>query len=124
MCRFRPGGATLLKLLLYIYCTFANKNLPVPMDSMDALAEDHINDVMSNAVALVTGLIAYWYKNWWIDPSGAILISVIIIYRWYDIILDQVKVWNDNRLTPRIQYNRFYCFDIRKLWDTPRRRIL
>jgi divalent metal cation (Fe/Co/Zn/Cd) transporter len=64
---------------------------------MDALAEDHLNDVMSNGVALVTASIAFRYENWWVDPAGAILISAIIIYRWYDIILDQVKVWIRNK---------------------------
>ena len=84
---------TVLKFLLYIYCTYANQRLSMPMDSMDALAEDHLNDVMSNSVAIVTAAIAVKYKNmWWIDPVGAILISAIIIYRWYDVILDQVKV--------------------------------
>ena len=60
---------------------------------MDALAEDHLNDVMSNAVAIMTAVLATRHRSvWWVDPVGAILISGIIMYRWYDVILDQVKV--------------------------------
>jgi hypothetical protein len=29
---------------------------------------------------------------WYIDPSGAVLISAVIIYRWVDVINEQVRV--------------------------------
>ena len=34
---------TIMKLVLYIYCSHINKNLK--LDTIDALAEDHYNDV-------------------------------------------------------------------------------
>ena len=38
-------------------------------------------------------IIAY-YKTvvWWIDPAGGILISLYILWRWYEISLDQVRM--------------------------------
>ena len=56
-----------------------------------ALAEDHFNDVISNTVAIATAAAAFHTAYWWIDAIGAILISLVIIYRWVAIINEQVK---------------------------------
>lgn len=56
-----------------------------------ALAEDHFNDVLSNTAAIATAAIAFETPGWWVDPVGAILISLVIIYRWLGIIYEQVK---------------------------------
>lgn len=69
------------KLALHIYCRFANN--ASNSDALAALAEDHLNDVMSNSVALATASIAVRSTGgWWVDPVGAIVISIAIIYRW------------------------------------------
>jgi cation diffusion facilitator family transporter len=79
-----------LKLALYIFCSWARRVLS--SDSLEALAEDHLNDVLSNAVAIITASIAARVENlWWFDPVGAILISIVIIYRWMGIMYEQVK---------------------------------
>lgn len=87
------------KAVLFVFC-YRIKN-----PTMSALAADHMNDVVSNIVALVCGLIgkvkinlnlniyiifkgSFAYKNRinqkaiFIDPIGAILISVYIISTW------------------------------------------
>ena len=48
---------TLLKLILFIYCRYVN--ILLKSDMLDALAEDHFNDVISNSAAIVTAAIAY-----------------------------------------------------------------
>ena len=79
-----------LKMLLYIYCSYVNKI--ADSDALEALAEDHLNDIMSNTAALVASSIAFHAKGgWWVDPIGAILISLAIIYRWIFLMKDQVK---------------------------------
>lgn len=79
-----------LKVVLYIYCKWAQKILE--SDILEALAEDHINDVFSNLAAIITVLVAANISYlWWFDPAGAILISLVIIYRWMGIIWEQVK---------------------------------
>lgn len=83
------GFGILLKFLLWIWCTALNRR--ANSDMLEALAEDHFNDVISNLAAIVTVVIAYYTVAWWVDPVGAILISVVIIYRWVFIVLDQVK---------------------------------
>jgi len=78
-----------MKLLLWLFCARVNQTLQ--SDSIAALAEDHFNDVISNSTAIATVLIAFHTVAWWVDPSGAILISLVIIYRWIGIISEQVK---------------------------------
>lgn len=47
---------------LYFYCVALRRR----SDSMAAMAEDHLNDVMSNAGAIVTaGIAGAWSKGWW-----------------------------------------------------------
>lgn len=80
-------SGTALKAVLWLYC----RRFSADSDSIAALAEDHLNDVMSNSAAVATALIAgYWRDAWWVDPAGAILISVWIIARWIGIISEQV----------------------------------
>eukprot|EP01032_Pedospumella_encystans_P020357 gene20357-23123_t len=78
-----------LKFFLWIYCL--KLNVSIKSDTVTALAEDHFNDVLSNTAALITASIAFHTPYWWMDPLGAILISLVIIYRWVDIINEQVK---------------------------------
>lgn len=80
-----------LKLVLYLYCKYIYDK--TKSDTLGALAEDHLNDVMSNTAALVTAAVATAHGGelWWFDPIGAIVISLVIMYRWFSIIADQVK---------------------------------
>ena len=52
--------------------------------TLEALAQDHWNDALSNTVAAVALLVVY--KNhhlWFVDPTGAILISLYIVHSWF-----------------------------------------
>jgi len=75
------------KLVLYVLCV-GNESL-----SVQALAQDHINDVYSNSVVLL----AAWSSNhfgglWWLDPVGAIGISLFIVKRWADVGKEQAAM--------------------------------
>ena len=60
--------------------------------TLEALAEDHLNDVWSNTGAVITGAIAGTHPVvWWLDPTGGIVISVVIILRWLHLSWEQVK---------------------------------
>jgi divalent metal cation (Fe/Co/Zn/Cd) transporter len=83
------GVGILLKFALWIYCLEVYKRNK--SDTLGALAEDHFNDVLSNSAAIVTAAIAFNTTGWWVDPVGAILISVVIIFRWVDIIREQTR---------------------------------
>jgi len=84
------GTGIFLKLLLYIYSKWVS--LFVASDSLEALIEDHFNDVISNSAAILTASIAFYYRTvWWFDPVGAIVISLVIIGRWISMMGEQVK---------------------------------
>lgn len=93
------GVATLLKAGCYWQCAALRGR----SDSMVALAEDHLNDVASNVLAMVTALASQlpwpaWLPGgvttssllWFADPLGAILISLWIVARWLAIFRDAV----------------------------------
>jgi len=76
-----------LKFCLWIYCRRFNRN---PIAS--ALAQDHLNDVGSNSVALIALVVASEFpKLSWLDPVGAIVISLWIIWSWFETGRDEVK---------------------------------
>jgi cation diffusion facilitator family transporter len=60
--------------------------------TLQALAQDHLNDALSNLVAAVAlGLALYSHELWFLDPVGAILISLYIIYSWYSTGKEQIE---------------------------------
>ncbi|PNH12488.1 Metal tolerance protein 3 [Tetrabaena socialis] len=79
------GGATALKLGLFIYCRALCKN-PI----MVALSEDHANDVLSNVAAVVGAAVAgNVARLWYVDPAVAIVFSLLIVRSWLKICWDQ-----------------------------------
>jgi divalent metal cation (Fe/Co/Zn/Cd) transporter len=56
------GVVVVLKVLLFIYCRWANTFSAVKSDSLEALAEDHLNDVMSNMAAIITASLAFNFR--------------------------------------------------------------
>lgn len=83
------GAATLSKLILYFYCI----QLRAYSGAALALAEDHINDVASNIVAIATAAAATSRPEtlWWADPAGGIVISLYIITAWSRITVNQIR---------------------------------
>uniref|UniRef100_A0A7S0MQG6 Cation efflux protein cytoplasmic domain-containing protein n=1 Tax=Pyramimonas obovata TaxID=1411642 RepID=A0A7S0MQG6_9CHLO len=80
--------ATTLKVGLFFMCNRLRKVSGTAM----ALAEDHRNDVISNMAAIVTSSFAGAYpKVWWLDPVGALVISMYIIWCWVTIGQEQVN---------------------------------
>ncbi len=86
-CLIYVIGVIFLKFILWIYCR-QFKHSPIAQ----ALAQDHINDVASNIVALIVMIISSgWTALSWLDPVGAVVISIWIIYSWYETGKDEVK---------------------------------
>jgi len=70
----------------------AKQSVKVSDPTLEALAQDHWNDALSNGVAaaaLFAALIAP--ELWFLDPIGAVLISVYIIYSWYETGKEQIE---------------------------------
>ncbi len=84
-----------IKVLLFIYCR-RHKS-----PSTDVLTQDHRNDVISNAVAIVFGYIGdkLWKPG---DAVGAILISIFIAYGWFGVGWQQVRSLTGLTATPEL----------------------
>jgi len=60
--------------------------------TLEALAQDHWNDALSNGVAAVALVLALYSPSlWWVDPVGAVLISIYIIVSWYETGREQIE---------------------------------
>ncbi|KAK7028157.1 hypothetical protein VNI00_014972 [Paramarasmius palmivorus] len=71
------GTAFVTKFLLFLYC-FSIRN---SSSQVQVLWEDHRNDLLINGFGIFTSS-AGANILWWIDPAGAIIISVVIIISW------------------------------------------
>jgi len=83
-----------VKLGLFIACRMHKEDA-----SISVLAQDHRNDCVSNTVAL---LCAYGSKQFWIylDPIGAILVSIYIALTWYQTGKEQLKILSGRSAEP------------------------
>ena len=94
-------GVVFVKLALYALCMKVGHVRSVENDgddkyyvdsTLEAVAQDHWNDCLSNAVAAVALILALSNKRLWcLDPFGAIIISLYIIYSWYETGKEQIE---------------------------------
>ncbi|EME85365.1 uncharacterized protein MYCFIDRAFT_186010 [Pseudocercospora fijiensis CIRAD86] len=56
--------------------------MPIKTTQVQALAQDCKTDVNFNTLSLLFPLIGYYANIWWLDPLGAALLSLYIIYDW------------------------------------------
>eukprot|EP00475_Leptophrys_vorax_P011789 TRINITY_DN18290_c0_g1_i1.p1 TRINITY_DN18290_c0_g1~~TRINITY_DN18290_c0_g1_i1.p1 ORF type:complete len:450 (-),score=111.41 TRINITY_DN18290_c0_g1_i1:658-2007(-) len=78
-----------VKLGLYLLCRYLQKKYSsgaqvTESSSLDTLCQDHLNDVLSNSFSIVVAVFASKYRGyiWFLDPVGAIGISILIIKGW------------------------------------------
>jgi len=81
------GATVALKFGLFMMCRAIAANSDLSMVS--ALATDHINDSLTNTVALVGAGLAKNYPD--ADPAGAIVIGLYIMYSWYKEGIENIK---------------------------------
>lgn len=73
-----------VKFFLWLYCRRSNSVV------VQTYAQDHRNDVVTNSVGLVSAMLGD-RMVFWIDPFGAILLAVYIIYNWAETAIEQIK---------------------------------
>ena len=83
-------GTIVIKAALAVFCNYVT--LKTGSISVEAYADDHRNDVISNIGVLLAAWVTYTYPSlWFIDAVFAILICIYIIYDWYDTARDQIR---------------------------------
>ncbi|KAI9269686.1 cation efflux family-domain-containing protein [Helicostylum pulchrum] len=76
----------IVKGVLWFWCLTVKGS-----SSVQALAQDHENDVVFNIASTIFPLFAVWAKIPWLDPVGAILLSLYIIYEWVIVLLENIR---------------------------------
>ncbi|VDP04657.1 unnamed protein product [Soboliphyme baturini] len=84
-----------VKIVLCAVC-YANKT-----DQARVLAQDHRNDCLSNSVAIIC---AYLSDRFWkqLDPIGAILVSIYLVYSWMKTGYNQVNIISGRTAKPQL----------------------
>ncbi|KAK0061246.1 metal tolerance protein 11 [Biomphalaria pfeifferi] len=108
------GSTVAIKLILFLVCRKVNSPI------VQALAQDHRNDVMSNSVAIVFGYlgsenfyeVGNMYGFSYLDPIGAMLISLYIMYNWTITGREQMKLLTGHTARPDfISKLTWICFN-------------
>ncbi|KAI8336352.1 hypothetical protein BC941DRAFT_461767 [Chlamydoabsidia padenii] len=71
-----------IKAALWLWCASIKGS-----SSVQVLGQDHRNDVLFNSASAIFPIVAVWAKSPWVDPAGAILLSLYIIYEWSTLLL-------------------------------------
>ncbi|KAI8968558.1 hypothetical protein BDF20DRAFT_897051 [Mycotypha africana] len=59
--------------------------------SVRALAYDHENDVVFTIASTLFPLVGSWVGWHWLDPLGAIILSLYIIYEWMGVLIENIR---------------------------------
>lgn len=65
-----------VKSLCWLWCRTSKSA------SVQALAQDAASDVIFNFFSIIFPLVGYYLDLWWLDPLGAVLISLYILVSW------------------------------------------
>ncbi|KAL5568365.1 hypothetical protein UlMin_024940 [Ulmus minor] len=114
-------SVTVVKFLLMLFCRrFKN-------EIVQAYAQDHFFDVVTNSVGLAAAVLAVRYY-WWIDPTGALLIALYTMNTWAKTVFENVwsligrtappeflakltyLIWNHHEAIKHIDTVRAYTF--------------
>ncbi|KAF9632846.1 putative cation efflux family protein [Lasiodiplodia theobromae] len=91
-----------LKGLIWFGC------IPIKTTQVQALAQDCKTDVYFNTLSLLFPVIGAKADLWWLDPLGAALLSLFIIYDWAETSLENVTRLTGSAADDRIQRKMLY----------------
>jgi len=82
------------KTILWLWCRTINEST-----SVQALAQDHSNDILFNIVTTIIAIIAS-KTVYFIDPIGAIILSIYIIINWIKTALYYIRMMTGTTASP------------------------
>ncbi|CAO3638294.1 unnamed protein product [Cunninghamella echinulata] len=80
------GVNIIIKAILWFWCATIKGS-----SSVEALAQDHENDVVFSIASTIFPVVGIWAKAPWLDPVGAIILSVYIIWEWMVVLLENIR---------------------------------
>ncbi|TKA61666.1 hypothetical protein B0A55_11266, partial [Friedmanniomyces simplex] len=78
------GATVVIKGIIWFGC------IPIKTTQVQALAQDCKTDVIFNTLSLLFPFVGYKANIWWLDPAGAGLLSLFIIYDWGETCFENV----------------------------------
>ncbi|KAG0258955.1 hypothetical protein BG011_002958 [Mortierella polycephala] len=85
----------LVKLALWLWCRTMKDS-----SSVQALAQDHLNDVIFNVFSTLFPVVGQFLEFWWMDAAGAIVLSIYIISEWTSTCLHNIRRLTGQAATP------------------------
>lgn len=77
--------------------------IPIKTTQVQALAQDCKTDVFFNSLSLAFPAIGHKLDVWWLDPLGAALLSLFIIFDWSGTAFENVTRLSGSAVEDRIQ---------------------
>lgn len=77
--------------------------IPIKTTQVQALAQDCKTDVFFNTLSLLFPLIGLKTNVWWLDPAGAAILSLFIIYDWAGTCFENVTRLSGSAVSDRLQ---------------------
>ncbi|KAF2071134.1 hypothetical protein CYY_007540 [Polysphondylium violaceum] len=84
------------KVIMYFYCRVLTHS-----SSCMILATDHRNDVTVNSFGLVMAILGD-HVVWWLDPTGALIVALIILRSWTSEAYEQIQLLVGKTASPEI----------------------
>lgn len=84
-----------IKIVLWIKCS------TIPSSSIQALAQDAETDVKFNFFSILFPVVGYWLWIWQLDPVGALLLSLYVVYSWCNTALEHIDNLTGAAATPQ-----------------------
>lgn len=78
------GGTVLLKGIIGLFC------MRIKTKQVEALVQDCKTDVYFNTLSLLFPLIGKHAGIWWLDPAGAAVLSLYVIFDWASTALENI----------------------------------
>ncbi|KAK9460954.1 cation efflux family-domain-containing protein [Lipomyces oligophaga] len=77
--------AVILKLFAWFWCKSVNSS------SVQALAQDAMSDIVFNLLSICFPVIGHLFDIWWLDPLGALCLSIYIVIQWIDTMFEHIR---------------------------------
>ncbi|KAF7510395.1 hypothetical protein GJ744_006674 [Endocarpon pusillum] len=91
------GGTVIVKGIIWFGC------IRIKTTQVQALAQDCKTDVVFNTLSLLFPLLGHRLSVWWLDPVGAAILSLFIIYDWTATSLENVTRLSGSAVSKAIQ---------------------
>lgn len=94
---FAMAATIVVKGIIWFGC------MPIKTTQVQALAQDCKTDVFFNTLSLLFPLIGIKANVWWLDPAGAAILSLFIIYDWAGTCFENVTRLSGSAVSNRLQ---------------------